>query len=166
MISEAMNAKLNEQVAVEFDAAQQYLAMACSFDTMGYKILAKRFFAQYEEERTHAMKIIDYTHSVGGCVTLKAVDAPKSDFQSVEEIIRMALDSEERITAMINDLVTLAASENDHATQSMLTWFVDEQVEEVSSMRDLLQLVKLSNGNVLQVENRVRHEMLAGPGAD
>ncbi len=162
MISEAMNAKLNEQVAVEFDAAQQYLAMACSFDTMGYRILAKRFFEQYEEERTHAMKIINYMHSVGGCVTLRAVGVPQSEFKSVESVIKLALDGEERITALINDLVTLAVSENDHATQSMLSWFVDEQVEEVSSMRDLLQLVKLANGNILQVENRVRHDMMAG----
>ncbi len=60
---------------------------------------------------------------------------------------------------MINDLVALAESEDDYATRSFLNWFVDEQVEEVSSMTDLLTLVKLARGNMLQVEARVRHEM-------
>jgi len=163
MISEAMNTKLNEQIAVEFDAAHQYLAMACSFESMGYRILAKWFYKQSEEERTHAKRIIDYVHSVDGCVALTAVSAPKSEFKSVEEIIKMALEGEERITTMINELATLAGNEQDHATQSMLAWFVDEQVEEVASMRGVLQLVELANGNILQVENRLRHEMLAAP---
>ena len=62
---------------------------------------------------------------------------------------------------MINDLVTLADSEKDYATRSFLNWFVDEQVEEVSSMTDLLNLVELADGNMLQVEARVRHQMAA-----
>ena len=73
MISESMNQKLNAQVTEEFAAAHSYLAMSCAFDRMGYKILAKRFLEQAEEERAHAMKIIHYVQEVGGQATLESI---------------------------------------------------------------------------------------------
>ena len=72
------------------------------------------------------------------------------------------MDSEVIITKKVNELVAQAERENDYATRSFLQWFVDEQVEEVSTMTELLQLVKLAGDNVLQVEARVRHEMVSG----
>lgn len=159
MISDAMNIKLNGQVAAEFSAAHTYLAMACALDRMGLKILAARFLAQYEEERGHALKILHYVEEVGGNVTLEGVSKPAAEYTSVEAIVRTALESERDITRMIGDLVALADSEKDYATRSFLNWFVDEQVEEVSSMNDLLTLVQLAGDNMLQVEARVRHEM-------
>ncbi len=159
MISDAMNARLNEQITAEFSAAHSYLAMVCAFDRMGLKILSKRFLAQHEEEREHAMKIVRYLHEVGGTVTLEALPKPTGTFKSAEAIVQAALESEKNVTRMIHDLVALAQSEKDYATRSFLNWFVDEQVEEVSAMTDLLNLVHLAGDNMLQVENRVRHEM-------
>lgn len=160
MISEAMNAKLNEQIAAEFSAAHDYLGMACALDQMGLKILAKRFLAQHDEEREHAMKILHYVQEVGGTVVLQDTGKPGNDYENVEAIVRAALESEHKVTRMINDLVALADTEKDYATRSFLNWFVDEQVEEVSSMTDLLALVQLAGENMLQVEARVRHEMM------
>jgi ferritin len=162
MVSKSMHAKLNEQVTAEFSAAHAYLAMACAFDRMGLKILAKRFLEQHDEECEHAMKIVKYVQEVGGVITLEAIPKPKSDYGSVREIVRAALESEQRVTGMINDLVALADADKDYATRSFLNWFVDEQVEEVSSMTDLLTLVELAGDNVLQVESRLRHEMTEG----
>ncbi len=162
MISDTMNGKLNEQIAAEFSAAHAYLAMACSFEQMGLKFLAKRFLAQHDEEREHAMKILHYVQEVGGEVRLGAIPKPVGDFTTVESIVQAALESERRVTGTINDLVALAESEKDYATRSFLNWFVDEQVEEESSMAELLQLVQLAGDNVLQIEARVRHEMTAG----
>ncbi len=159
MISDAMNAKLNGQVATEFSAAHLYLAMACALDRMGLKILAARFVAQYEEERGHALKILHFVQEVGGNVTLDGISKPTAEYTNVETIVRTALESERDTTRKINDLVALADSENDYATRSFLNWFVDEQVEEVASMSDLLTLVQLAGDNMLQVEARVRHEM-------
>ena len=159
MISAAMNKELNDQIAAEFAAAHAYLAMACAFDRMGLKILGKRFTGQYEEELEHGLKLLDYVQRVGGVVALEEVPKPEAKFASAEAIVRAALASELHITALINALVTLADSEKDYATRSFLKWFVDEQVEEVSSMTDLLNLVELAGGNMLQVEARVRHEM-------
>ena len=160
MISKAMNAKLNEQIAAEFYAAHKYLAMACAFDRMGLKILASRFLKQHEEERGHGMKILKYVQEVGGTVALDAVAKPAKDYKSTEAIVSAALESELEITAKINDIMALADSEKDYATRSFLQWFVDEQVGEVSQMTDLLNVVKMAGENLLQVEARVRHEML------
>ncbi|MFQ5592495.1 MAG: ferritin [Phycisphaerae bacterium] len=159
MISAAMNAKLNEQLAAEFSAAHEYLSMACALEAMDLKVLSKRFQIQSEEEREHGMKIVRYVHDVGGTVTLDAIAKPSCEFSSPEAVVRKALESERRIAKMINDLLTFAESEKDHATRSFLQWFVDEQVEEVASMRDLLSLVQMACQNMLQVEARVRHDM-------
>lgn len=159
MISSAMTARLNDQVTMEFGAAHKYLAMACVFDRMGLKILCRRFLQQADEERGHAMKILNYLRETAAVVHLAAVPQPKSDYKSVEEIVKAALDSEWAVTRSINEIVALAEQEKDYATRSFLQWFVDEQVEEVSSMNDLLTLVQLAGPNLLQVEARVLHDM-------
>ncbi len=161
MISQAMCDKLNGQINLEFSAAYQYLSMACSFDSMGLKILSKLFQQQYAEEREHALKILGYVQEVGGAVKLEAVPKPRGDFKSVQDIVEAALKSELNVTQSIGELMEAAIAEKDHATQSFLKWFVDEQVEEVASMTDLLNLVKLAGDNVLQVESRIRHEMMS-----
>ena len=161
MISEKMNKALNEQITAEFAAMHTYLAMACRFDEMGLKILSKRFEGQSEEERGHAMKIVRYVLEVGGSISLEAIPEPEDKFKDVKSIVRAALEAERDITERINRLMALAESEKDYATRSVLQWFVDEQVEEVSSMTDLLALVEMAGDNVLLVETRVRHEMMS-----
>lgn len=161
MISKAMNEQLNRQVSVEFAAAHSYLAMSCVLDAMGLKVLRRRFFEQYEEECAHALKILNYVLEVGGRINLDGVAKPQGAYKSLEEIVETALKSEMEVTRLINELVALAEKENDYATRSFLNWFVDEQVEEVASISDLLRLVQLAKGNVLQIEARVRHEMVA-----
>lgn len=160
MISETMNQRLNDQIRAELFASYKYLGMACAFEDMSLRILAKRFYQQSEEERQHALKFIHYIAEVGGSVELDSIDAPPRGYKTVEEIVAAALESEMAVTDMINQLMTLAGEEKDYATRSFLQRFVDEQVEEVSSMKDLLALVRLAGPNVLQVETRVRHEMM------
>lgn len=158
MIPKSMNAKLNEQAKNEFSASHAYLAMSAAFDQMGLKILAARFVEQAQEEREHALKIVRYIQEVGASVSLEAIPKPKADYESAKAIIQAALDSELKVTEQINALVALADQENDYATRSFLNWYVDEQVEEVASMRDLLQWAEMAR-DMLQVEARVRHEM-------
>ncbi|MBI5865386.1 MAG: ferritin [Planctomycetes bacterium] len=162
-ISKAMNAKLCEQISNEFGASQAYLAMACMFDGLALKGLAKLFRKQTDEEREHALKILDYVLEVGGDVKLAALPAPKSDFSSVKAAIDAAHKHELRVTQQIHDLVALADKEKDYASRSFLQWFVDEQVEEVSSMEHLLRIAEMAGVNLLQLESYVRH-MLAPKG--
>jgi len=161
MISKKMAAKMGEQVTHEFAASQKYLAMACQFDGMALKVLAGFFRKQADEERTHALKFVDFLLEVGAPVTLAALSAPKSSYPSVKAAIAEALKSEETVTAQINELVSLADAEKDYASRAFLQWFVTEQVEEVSSMAHLLQITEMAGSNLLQLESYVRY-ILAG----
>jgi len=152
LISPAMNTKLNEQIGNEFGASQAYLAMACQFDNLGLKRLAKRFRKQCDEERRHALKIVDYILDVGGKVTLPPLPPPQAEFVSVLAAIEAAVGHEKRVTQQIHDLVNLAESQKDHATRSFLQWFVDEQVEEVKTMELLAQVARMAGPNLLQLE--------------
>ena len=161
MISEAISAKLNEQTTAEFEASHKYLAMACALDQMGMKILSKWFVRQAAEEREHAMQFIEYLQQVGASVVLDAVPKPKEKNRTVKEIVQAALDSELVITQRINELAALCETENDYATRSFVNKFVDEQVEEVATMTDLLEMVELAGDNLLQIEMHLQYEMTA-----
>ncbi len=162
MISATMNQRLNEQINSELSTSYAYLAMSCRLDQMGLRILAQFFARQSSEEREHAAKILKYVQEVDGTVELGMLAAPAGDYQTVPAVAQAALDSELTITRQINDLVTLAEEEKDYATRNFLMWFVDEQVEEVASMRELVQLIELAGSdNLLQVEARLRHQMTA-----
>ena len=158
MISETMNARLNHQITAELSAAHAYLAMACQLDGMGLKAVSGRFFKQHEEELEHAMKILHYVLEVGGTVKPEGVPKPVSDYKGLEAIVKASLEHERRVTGMINELVELADQEKDYATRSFLNWFVDEQVEEESTMTEMLNIVRLAGPNLLQVEAWVRHQ--------
>jgi len=153
LISEKMNAALNEQVGHEFGASLQYVAIAAYFDSDNLPELAAHFYRQAEEERDHAMRFVNYVVDAGGKVALPAVPAPKSGFASAEEAVKLSVDWELTVTKQINALVDLAIKETDHTTQNFLQWFVTEQLEEVSSMERLLSMIRRAGSNLLFVED-------------
>lgn len=157
MISKKMSDKINTQIKNEFHSGWLYESMAYSLEEMNLPVFAKWFFMQAAEERKHATKLARYLVDQGARVVLTEIPAPKTDFKSVEEICKMAVDHEKKITKMISDLHDAAAKENDKPTMSMLTWFIDEQVEEVSTTTQLLEMVKLTKtpGQILMLEGRV-----------
>lgn len=156
MVPEKVIKKLNEQITNEFHAAHNYMAMACRFDSMGLKMLAEWFYRQGEEEREHGKKIMHYVLEVGGDVELGKIPAPKGDLSSPEAIVRAALEQEMQVTRDIHEIAQLAEEHRDFSTGSFIKWFIDEQVEEVSTTTDLLQLVELAgDAQILLVEQRV-----------
>lgn len=156
LISQQMNQALNQQIGHELGAAYKYLAMAYWFESAGLKVFAGRFFEQADEERGHARKIGKYLLDVGAKVQLGALGPPRADYPTVRAALEAALESEMTVTRQINELTALAETERDYATRSFLQWFVDEQVEEVATMTELLQLVSLAGeANVFQVEARL-----------
>lgn len=157
VISKAMCDKLNEQVTHEFHASQIYLAMACMFESLSLKQLAGWFRAQANEERGHALKIIDYILAQQGKVQIGAVPQPPAEYPSVVDAIDAAVQHEVKVTNQINALVALAEQERDYATRSFLAWFVDEQVEEVDSVSHLREVARLAGKNLLQLEAYVAH---------
>jgi ferritin len=158
MISKELNAAFNEEIGLELFASNQYLNIASYFDGAGLKKLAGMFFKQAEEERAHAIKFVRYIDEVGGGVEIPAVAAPKPAFASVEEAVALALHWELEVTARVNAMMTLAVDQKDHAAQDFLRWFVTEQVEEVSTMENLLKVVRISGErSLLMVEAYLVH---------
>ena len=159
MISETMAARLNEQVKNEFFAFWTYLAMAFAFENMGLKVFAKWFYLQADEEKEHGMKIANYMLDQGAKVNLEALSQPKTDYSSAQEIIEAALQHELGVTRDVHEIADLAFKENDHATRQFIDWKVEEQVEEVKSVTELLDLVKMAKapGQLLMLEGRLRH---------
>ncbi len=157
MISEKVAAKLNEQVSNEYGAFWLYQSMAFRLETMGLKTFAKWFYAQAAEEQAHAVKMATYLLDQGAEVKLQSLPEPKYDFASVEEVCKGGLDHELKVTAQINKLMDLAKEANDHATQSFLGYFIDEQVEEVATATELLELVKMAQtpGQLMMLESRI-----------
>jgi ferritin len=154
-ISQAMNAKLNEQITNEFFASQLYLSMACMFESMSLKVLAGWFRKQTEEERSHALKILGYVLDIGGQVAVQAVPQPGHEWPSVLAAIEAAVGHEVKVTGQIHALVALAEQEKDYATRSFLKWFVDEQVEEVQSTSYLRDVAKMAGDRLLHLEAAV-----------
>ena len=130
MLSKTMQEALNEQIKQEFYSAYLYLSMSAYFEASNLPGSARWMRTQHTEEMTHAMKFFDYVHDRGGKVALKALEQPPSDFESPVAVWEMVLAHERKITSLINKLYELALKEQDYATQSALTWFINEQVEE------------------------------------
>jgi bacterioferritin B len=154
LIKQSIVDALNKQVVEEFSASLQYIALAMYFDTETLPELAKFFHIQAAEEHGHAMKLLQFINDAGGQTLVPATREPKNHFETAEEVVQLALNQELKVTEQINKLVDLAVQENDHLTRHFLQWFVSEQLEEVSSMTDLLNVVKRAGeDNLLLVED-------------
>ncbi len=138
--------KLNEQVAYEFAASQQYVAIAVWFDAETLPLLAAHFYRQALEERNHALMIVQYLLDAGEEVVIPAVEAPQTTFADAREPVALALEQEKRVTEQIAALAALAREENDLVGEQFLHWFLQEQREEVASMSDLLSIVERALG--------------------
>ncbi|MHB1097057.1 MAG: ferritin [Gemmatimonadaceae bacterium] len=142
MMSNKLAAGINAQVGNELLASHQYIAIATYFDEEGLPALAQHFYKQSLEERDHAMRFVKMLLEASAAVKIPAVPAPKTGFKSAAEAVKLALDSEMRVTAQINALMDQAIADKDHGNKNALEWFVNEQREEMSSMDTLLRMVK------------------------
>lgn len=151
MINKKMTDSINEQINKEIYSGYLYLSMAAYSASIGLNGVANWFRAQLQEEMAHAQKFYDYVIQQGGRVVLKAIDEPPKDFKDARDLFQKTLEHEQMVTKRINNLVTLAKKENDHATETMLQWFVTEQVEEEANPTEILQKLDLigKDGNGL-----------------
>jgi ferritin len=165
MAAEAFVTLLNEQIAHEYAAHQQYVACAVYYDAETLPQLARFFFAQALEERDHAMMMVRYLLDADESVTIPALAAPRSDFANVIEPVEAALAQEKRVTDQINELTRVARDANDFASDQFMQWFIKEQVEEVAKMSDLLAVVTRSKDDYERIEDWVAREESDG-GSD
>ena len=157
---------LNEQIANEFAASQQYVAAAVYYDAATLPRLAAFFYRQALEEREHAMMMIRYLLDVGEEVRIPDIKAQQTSFADGSAPVRMALEQEQRVSDEIYSLFELARELKDYRAEHFLQWFVKEQVEEVALMSDLLNVVERSKDNLLLAEDFIARESLGEESAD
>jgi len=147
MAPEPVLKALNDQIREELNSSYIYLAFSADMEALNLTGAAAWFRRQSEEEREHAMKLYEYVHDVGGRVTLQALPAPTAGLKSMQDAFTKALAHEKHISSCIHNLVRLARKNDDIPTESFLTWFVNEQVEEEKTASDILARIELASGS-------------------
>jgi ferritin len=151
--------QLNTQIGHELAAHNQYLACAVYYDALTMPRMASFFYRQAEEERGHALMMVQYLVDTDEAVVVPAVPAPRSTFADLVEPVQLALDQERAVTEQINGLLRIAREESDFASEQFLQWFIKEQVEEVATMSDLLAVVSRNRDDIEDVEEYVAREL-------
>lgn len=172
MLKDAILNKLNEQIKHEAYSAYLYYAMVGYFETKNLKGFANWMLIQAQEEITHMHRIFTYINDRGAVVELEGVEKPQATWESPVDCIRDALEHERFISEKINECVSLAVAENDHSTNTMLQWFVSEQVEEEATADELLQKLIMIGDNAsglflldIELSKRQFHSGSGGGGA-
>ncbi len=163
MLSEKMEAAFNEQITAELYASNLYLAMGAYFDAQAYRGFGHWLRMQSEEERQHALRIVDIVVDRGGTVDIQAIEACGS-FESPLAIFEQVVAQEQRVTQTFHVLSELAEQERDHTTLVELEWFLLEQVEEERVSRDILKKVERlqdSASGMLELDRELGGRMVA-----
>jgi len=143
MLSDTMIKALNKQVEEEFYSSNLYLAMASWCDKEGLQNCATFLYNHFDEEQMHMLKIFHYINETGGHAIVPALKQPPVEYKNVQEVFTETLKHEQYITGRINELVKLAMQENDFQTLNFLQWFVEEQREEETTFKTILDIIKL-----------------------
>jgi ferritin len=169
MISKKMEKALNEQVNAELFSAYLYLSMEAYFKSQNLNGFANWMRVQTQEEVMHAMKIYEFINERGGRITLKAIGGPETKWDSPLAVFKAVYEHEQKVTSLINDLVDLAIEEKDHATNTFLQWFVNEQVEEEASADQVVQQLKMMEkapGGMFMLDRELGQRVFTPPAAE
>lgn len=142
MISQRLINAINDQINYEFFSAHIYLSFAAYCSSKDMDGFANFFIVQAEEEKFHAMKFFNYLNDVDAKVKLTGIpDLPEDPTSSLDVFVK-ALEHEETVTKRIYNLTDLATEEREHATISLLKWFIDEQIEEMKTVKNLIKKIE------------------------
>lgn len=165
MMTSTFDSLLAAQIGNEFEASQQYIAIAVWYDNRDLPQLAKHFYQQALEERNHAMMLVQYRLDRDMGIEIRGVPSVRNDFVAERDPIALALEQEKRVTQQIEALFAAARAENDALGEQFMLWFLKEQVEEVASMSTLLAIIDRA-GNLFDVENYLVRETVGDTGHD
>jgi ferritin len=165
MLSEKMEKALNGQLVAELYSAYLYLSMAAYFDARKLPGFANWMRVQAQEEVSHGMKFYSYVNEQGGRVVLGPIEGPATAWDSPVAAFEHVLAHEQKVTALINELVKLAAEEKDRATADFLQWFVEEQEEEEESAQGVLDKVKGAGAEPAAVDAELGTRVSKPPAA-
>jgi ferritin len=158
MITKKIEKAINEQLNRELYSAYLYLAMSADATAKGYKGAGKWFRVQFQEEQGHALKFYDYLQSQGAGVVLNEIKKPKGTWKSLLEMFESTLKHEQFITKSLNELMDLAVAGKDYATQSLVQWYITEQIEEEANDVDILSMLRMagsSTGTQLMIDKQL-----------
>ena len=147
MLSQKLHDAINAQINAELWSAYLYLAMSMDAEAKGYKGVANWFYVQFQEEQAHARIFMNYLNSRDAKVTLLPIAEVPATWNSVLDMYKQTLEHEKKVTSLINNLAYIANEDRDFASINRLNWFIDEQVEEEESARDMIQAFEAVEGN-------------------
>lgn len=147
MISQKLHDAINQQINAEMWSAYLYLSMSLDAESKGHKGVANWFYVQFREEQDHARIFMNYLNSRDAKVELAAIEPVPTSWDSIQSMFEATLEHERKVTGMINNLAAIARADNDFASINRLTWFIDEQVEEEETARDMIQAFESVEGN-------------------
>ncbi|MFN8699551.1 MAG: ferritin [Flavobacteriales bacterium] len=143
MLNKKVEKALNDQIKIEAESSQTYLAMASWADSAGFPGTAGFLFSHSDEERMHMLKLISFVNDRGGQAIIPALSQPAKDFKSLQNVFQLLNDHEERVTAEIHKVVDVCLKEKDYTTHNFMQWYVAEQIEEESLARTILDKLRL-----------------------
>ena len=147
MLSQNLYKAINDQINAELWSAYLYLSMSMDCEAKGYKGIANWFYVQFQEEQAHARIFMNYLNSVDAKVELLPIAEVKTSWDSVLEMFKQTLEHEKKVTGMINNIAAIANEDKDYAAINRINWFIDEQVEEEESAREMITTFEAVEGN-------------------
>ena len=166
MLSPKMQEALNAQINAEYYSSYLYLSMAAYCEHASFKGFANWFNIQSQEEMIHVTKFFNYVNDRRGRVELRPIEGPPTDWESPLAAFEAAAKHEQHVTGLINKLSSLAVSENDHASHALLEWFVNEQVEDESTVDQIVAQLRLAAGTpaaLFMLDRELAQRVLAPP---
>ena len=147
MLNKEVEKAINAQINAEFWSAYLYLSMSMHFANKGYSGIANWFMIQFKEEQDHATIFMNYINSRDGKVMLEPIAAVETEWESPLAAFKATLAHEQKVTSLINDIYAVATAERDYASQNMLQWFINEQVEEEETAREYIDALEKIGDN-------------------
>ncbi len=160
MLSKSLEKILNNQVKLEGDSSQIYLAMASWAENQGFEGIAAFMYSQSDEERMHMLKLVRYINQRGGEATIPQIEEPRLDHTSFKTLFTQLFEHEVMISKSINELVHITLQEKDYATHNFLQWYVAEQIEEEATARTILDKINLigdDKGGLYMFDNDMKN---------
>ena len=143
MLSKKIESLLNQQVELEADSSQYYLAMASWAEVKGLEGISQFMYRHSDEERMHMLKLVRYVNERGGHAVISELRAPKTQYSTFQQLFKELYEHEIAVSESINDLVHITLEEKDYATHNFLQWYVSEQIEEEALARTILDKINL-----------------------
>jgi ferritin len=159
MVSDIIEKAINEQIRIEAESSQIYLAMASWAENQGFEGVASFMYAHSDEERMHMLKLVKFVNERGGHAQVSALVKPPVSFGSFKEMFQTLFDHEVMVSQKINDLVGITLDQRDYATHNFLQWYVAEQIEEEALARNILDKINLigdDKGGLYLFDNDVK----------